>query len=645
MRQGFEAPSLSADQSAHLAALRPKCAADIVRLVSLSASGHPGGSLSSLDALLVLYAAAALDPAAPHDVDRDRVVISHGHISPGVYATLAAFGYFPLQEAFRGFRKAGSVFGGHIETVVPGVEWNTGNLGQGLSVGAGFAMAARARGASFTTFVGMGDGEQQKGQIGEARRFAVKYKLNNLVAFIDFNGLQIGGKISDVMPQDIRASWVADGWNVLDVDGHDHAALYAAFRAAVRHETANPDAPTLLLLKTVMGKGISFIENDHNYHGQALTDEMADRAFAELGQASNLAELRADRAANRDSLHHHIVVDRDINLDLGEPLTYTESNDCRSAYGNAMTDLAKRNVNRPGSWPIVAVSADLEGSVKLGGFRKTAPNWFFEGGIAEHSSATMVGAASKERVVPVFSTFGMFAFAETYNQNRLSDQNGSAPKLIVTHCGLDVGEDGPTHQCIDYVSLLRNLYGFELYVPADPNETDRIVRFAIGRYAPIAVAMGRSKLPILTDESGAPLYGGSATFEPGRWSTVRNGTDAVVFAYGSMVYRAVAAHDLLKAKGISLKVVNASSLKPHDEAAILDAARSIGTLVTYEDQCVNTGLGALVAATLGDNGIAARLRRLGVKQYGTSGKPDDLYAEQGLAPADLARNVEEMLGR
>jgi transketolase len=257
----------------------------------------------------------------------------------------------------------------------------------------------------------------------------------------------------------------------------------------------------------------------------------------------------------------------------------------------------------------------------------------------------MVGAASKEQVVPVFSTFGMFAIAETYNQNRLSDQNGAAPKIIVTHCGLDVGEDGPTHQCIDYVPLLRNLYGFELYVPADPNETDRIVRFAIGRYAPIAVAMGRSKLPILTDEAGAPLYGGSATFEPGRWTTVRNGTDAVVFAYGSMVYRAVAAHDLLKQKGISLKVVNASSLKPHDEAAILDAARSIGTLLTYEDQCVNTGLGAIVAATLGDNGIAARLRRLGVKQYGTSGKPDDLYAEQGLAPADLARSVEELLGR
>ena len=630
MRQGFETPSLSVDQSAHLAELRRSAAADIVRLVSLSASGHPGGSLSSLDALLVLYASAALDPAAPHHADRDRLVVSHGHISPGVYATLAGFGYFDIREAFRGFRRAGSVFGGHVESVVPGVEWNTGNLGQGLSVGAGFAMAARARGASFTTFVGMGDGEQQKG---------------NLVAFIDFNGLQIGGKISDVMPQDIRASWVADGWNVLDVDGHDHAALYAAFRAAVRHETANPDAPTLLLLKTVMGKGISFIENDHNYHGQALTDEMADRAFAELGQTSNLAELRADRAANRDSFHHHIVVDRDINLDLGEPLTYTESNDCRSAYGNAMTDLAKRNVDRPGSWPIVAVSADLEGSVKLGGFRKAAPNWFFEGGIAEHSSAAMVGAASKERVVPVFSTFGMFAFAETYNQNRLSDQNGAAPKIIVTHCGLDVGEDGPTHQCIDYVSLLRNLYGFELFVPADPNETDRIVRHAIGRYAPIAVAMGRSKLPILTDESGAPLYGGSATFEPGRWTTVRNGTDAVVFAYGSMVYRAVAAHDLLKAKGISLKVVNASSLKPHDEAAILEAARSVGTLLTYEDQCVHTGLGAIVAATLGDNGIAARLRRLGVKQYGTSGKPDDLYAEQGLSPADLVRNVEELLGK
>ena len=209
MRQGFETPSLSVDQSAHLAELRRSAAADIVRLVSLSASGHPGGSLSSLDALLVLYASAALDPAAPHHADRDRLVVSHGHISPGVYATLAGFGYFDIREAFRGFRRAGSVFGGHVESVVPGVEWNTGNLGQGLSVGAGFAMAARARGASFTTFVGMGDGEQQKGQIGEARRFAVKYKLNNLVAFIDFNGLQIGGKCPRTRTG-TRVRWWAD---------------------------------------------------------------------------------------------------------------------------------------------------------------------------------------------------------------------------------------------------------------------------------------------------------------------------------------------------------------------------------------------------------------------------------------------------
>jgi transketolase len=645
MGLGFERDTLSPADLDRLRSLRTQCAADIVRLVSLAACGHPGGSLSTLDALLVLYTCGALDPAAPHDDHRDRVVISHGHISPGVYATLGNLGYFDMRECYRGFRRAGSVFGGHVESVVPGVEWNTGNLGQGLSAGVGFALAARVRGKSHNVFVGMGDGEQQKGQVGEARRFAAKFKFSHLIAFVDVNGLQIGGKTSDIMPMDIAGGWIADGWNVIEVDGHDLAELYRAFRAAVRRQTANPDAPTVLLLRTVMGKGISFIEHDHNYHGQALSDEMTVRAFAELGVEDNLAALRADRAAHTDSLHHRIVVDRDIRVDVGEPITYRESTDCRTAYGAFLADMARRNHQKPGHWPIVGVSADLEGSVKMGGFRKGAPDWFFEGGIAEHNHAVVVGAASKDRVVPFFSTFGMFAVAEGYNQQRLNDQNGAAPKIVVTHCGLDVGEDGPTHQSIDYVGLIRNLFGFELYVPADPNETDRILRAVTPRYAPTVVAMGRSKLPILTNASGDPLYGGDARFEPGVWTTVREGSDAVVFAYGPMVYRAVEAHEALARQGVSLRVVNASSLKPIDERAILDAARTIGRIVVYEDQAHDSGLGLVVAATLGEHGVAAQLRRMAVRRYGSSGKPDALYAEQGLAPSDLVTSVLRLVGR
>ncbi len=631
---GFDAPTLSDDVRASLSEQRRHAAADIVRLTTLAGCGHPGGSLSTLDALLVLYACMQHDPAEPHRADRDRVIVSHGHISPGVYSTLGAHGYFDMRDAYIGFRRAGSVFGGHVESVVPGVEWNTGNLGQGLSAGCGLALGARVRGHDWHTFVLMGDGEQQKGQISEARRFAAKYRLTGLTALVDVNGLQIGGATDDIMPMNLGAMWAADGWRVVEVDGHDHDALYAALRDAVR---GDHDAPTVLLMRTVMGRGLPFIENDHRYHGQALTADMVEETFRVLELDNDIAELKALRAANREELPHRIPVDRAVEIAPGVPATYgvDVTTDCRSAYGHALDDLARVNATHPGAWPIVGFSCDLEGSVKMNAFHKRVPERFFEVGISEHHAAVLAGAISHTRVVPFYSTFGMFAVDEGYNQQRLNDQNHTNIKVVMTHCGLDVGEDGPTHQCIDYVALLRNLFGWQVFVPADPNECDRIVRHVATQYGPTCVAMGRSKLATIATLDGEPALGGDHRFEPGVWPVLRDGDDAVVFAVGPMVSRAVTVSDELRAEGFGLRVVNASSLQPFDRDAILKAGREVGRVLTYEDHNVHTGLGAIVAGVYGDEGVAVKLRRLGVSRYGTSGVPDDLFAEQGLAPSDL----------
>lgn len=644
MPHGFDAPALSTETIQSLTERRAQAAANALTLVTLANSGHPGGSLSTLDALMLIYQCANLDGKNPDDPNRDRVVVSHGHISPGVYSTLADAGYFEIQDAFNGFRRAGSAFGGHIEKEVPGVEWNTGNLGQGLSVGAGFAIGGRANKQDFNVFVGMGDGEQQKGQISEARRFAAHFELSNLIAFIDVNGLQIGGKTDDIQKMDLAADWEADGWNVLEIDGHDFAEIYEGFRAAVTRETKNPNAPTVLLLRTVMGKGVSFIEDLAKYHGTALSVDQLRDAYKELGVEDNFDKIQATRDAATIP-HAEFQRNRDVNIDLGTPRTYpiTEKTDCRSAYGNALEDLAIANRDREGAWPILGISCDLEGSVKMGGFRKATPQNFIEAGIAEHNAAVVAGAASIMNTVPFFSTFGMFAIVEAYNQQRLNDQNEAAPRVVVTHCGLDVGEDGPTHQCIDYVSLAHNIFGFELYSPADPNETDRIIRSVAGRQVPSMVTMGRSKLPTIATLDGKPALAGD--FVPGKWVTLRPGNDAVIFTFGVMTYRAVEASDMLRKEGIELRVVNASSLKPFDREAIIEAAKSSGVLFTYEDHNVHTGLGSIVAGVLGDEGIAAKLKRMGVSQYGTSGKPDDLFAEQGLSPKDVVAAVKKALGK
>ena len=176
------------------------CRGDILTMTSLAASGHPGGSMSSIDALLTVYNIANINRNNLHDLNRDRIFVSHGHISPAVYSCLARKGILPQDEYIAYFRKAGSMYEGHIERSIPGVEWTTGNLGQGLSAACGAAVAGKVNGNEFDIYVFMGDGEHEKGQITEARRFAVKYNLSNITVIVDYNTLQISGDISNVMP-------------------------------------------------------------------------------------------------------------------------------------------------------------------------------------------------------------------------------------------------------------------------------------------------------------------------------------------------------------------------------------------------------------------------------------------------------------
>lgn len=240
--------------------------AAILGMTTLAASGHPGGSMSSIDLILALYSIIKHDPRQPSWPGRDRIVVSNGHISPAVYSALALNGYHLMDDAVAQFRLMGSPFEGHIEREVTGVEWSSGNLGQGLSAGAGMALASRINQIPYRVYVLMGDGEQQKGQLSEARRFARKYELNNLTAIVDYNGLQISGNIFDVMPQNIRENWESDGWQVLEADGHNFVEIFAALESA-----HNSEIPTMILARTVMGKGVPFMENQHKYHGSPLS--------------------------------------------------------------------------------------------------------------------------------------------------------------------------------------------------------------------------------------------------------------------------------------------------------------------------------------------------------------------------------------
>ena len=633
----FDAEKLDERSLKKLSDLSRLARGDILKMTTLAGSGHPGGSMSSIDFYLVLYSYANVHPQSPSDPNRDRIVISHGHTSPGVYASLGRIGFFPIEAAIATFRNAGSPFEGHVEKGIPGVEWNTGNLGQGLSAGCGFALGSKILKKGFHVFVAMGCGEQQKGQISEARRFAIKYGLDNLTVIVDYNCRQISGVTQEIMPQNISRNFESDGWKVMEVDGHQFEEIYTAFREATLSKH-----PTLIIAHTTMGKGISFMEGKEEFHGRALTLEEYKKAAQELGVEDDLDRYRQIREKGTLPFHGRKYPVEVPSIQTGNSRSYEREQklDNRSAFGNALVDIAKANVREGSPLPVAVFDCDLASSVKTAGFAKRFPDHFFQGGIQEHNTATIAGAISTLGLLSFFADFGVFGVDETYNQHRLNDINGTNLKLICTHDGLDVGEDGKTHQCIDYMGMMQNLFGYKMIVPADPNQTDRVIRYVAKTHGNFLVAMGRSPILILLTEEGTPLFGSPYQFQYGHADLIRNGKDAAIITTGGMVYRAVQAWQKLREKGVAVQILNISCLSDLDVEAILKAAGT-GIIITYEDHHAQTGLGSLIANFLAGRGLGILFRKLGINQYGSSGKPDDLYRMQGLDVESLVQAVME----
>ena len=264
-----------------LAELCKEMRVDIIRMLLEAGSGHPGGSLSAIDALACLYFGGVLRyrPDEPRWPDRDRFVLSKGHCSPGMYTVLARAGFFP-HDWLKTFRKFESRLQGHVDRLrVPGVEASTGSLGQGLSIAVGMAIAAKLDGASWRTYCMLGDGESQAGQVWEATMSAPKFALDNLCAIVDNNQVQQTGKVDEIMPlTPLAEKFRSFNWHPIEVDGHDHAQVLDALREA----QATKGRPTAIISHTIKGKGVSWMELNPEWHGKAPNAEQAERAIAEI---------------------------------------------------------------------------------------------------------------------------------------------------------------------------------------------------------------------------------------------------------------------------------------------------------------------------------------------------------------------------
>ncbi|KKT25893.1 MAG: Transketolase [Candidatus Magasanikbacteria bacterium GW2011_GWA2_43_9] len=636
--------SLSAEHIAFLNTFSTSCRRSILEMTTNAASGHPGGSLSCIDYLSLLYAFIISQTG-------ETVIVSNGHISPAVYAVLAEMGYIQKKEVVEGFRKSGMPYEGHVTRHVPGVWYGTGPLGAGVSAASGFALAEKLKDTTSSTkkgskvFALVGDGESEEGQVYEMMHVAAKYKLENFIVFMDYNEVQLSDSLTEVMPYDPKAHFTAAGWHVIEVDGHDYTAMWKALKEAYDVK----GKPVFILGKTVMGKGVDFMEKtgrakEATWHGKAATQEQIDGVLNE-----QIALSEEKRSEIGDFLKKYVswkpkkpVFSELLSatkIKTGKPRVYTagEMTDCRSAYGNALLDLATLNKN------IVALTADLAGSVKTDGVQKTFSERHIEVGVAEQQMVSMSGGMSLSGFVPFCSTFGAFMTSRAKDQARVNDINMTNVKMVATHCGLSVGEDGPTHQAIDDSGSMLGLFNTMTLEPADPNQCDRMIRFVASHYGNFYVRMGRHKVPVLTKQNGSVLFDADYEYYYGRCDVLRTGKDVTIAAMGGTVAEALAAWKVLKEKGVSAEVVIVSSIKQFD-APLFTSLKKTKKLVTVEDHNTHSGLASQLAAALQEKKIVLdACVNLGVREYQLSGTWDELYAAAGIDRGAIEISVRKMI--
>jgi len=631
--------SLNEEHTDFLKVLSKSCRNAIVAMTNNSQSGHPGGSCSMIDYLALLYAFIISQTG-------EDLIISNGHTSPAAYSILAEMGYVDRTDVIEKFRKVGEIYEGHITRYVPGIHYGTGPLGIGVSVATGLAVAEKLNKKNRRIFTTAGDGECDEGQIYEMMHFANKYKLDNLTLFVDYNQVQLTDSLENIMPINLKQIFESADWNVIEIDGHDYQEMWHAIG-----NSYDSIKPTVILGHTIMGKGVSFMEPDgaahkSTWHGIPPKPEQAENELKGPlkmtdDETKMLDEFRANNVKwkPKDPAKYFIEpLSLMPGVKIGKPniLKAGTKADCRGSYGKALLDLAKLNPN------IVSMTADLGGSVKTTIMQKEFPDRVFEVGIAEQHMVSFAGGLSLTSFIPFASTFGVFMSSRAKDQARLNDINQTNVKMVSTHCGLSVGEDGPTHQTVDDMGSFLGLFNTYILEPADPNQTDHIIRYVASHYGNFYVRMGRHKFEVILKEDGTPFYDEKYEFEYGKADLIRSGNQVTVVASGSTVNIAVDIADKLKDEA-PIEIIAISSLKQIDTDLLIPSLQKTKKLITIEDHNPNNGLASQVNSVVAQESLSIVINNLAVDKYQLSGKPLELYEEAGIGPISLEKAIRAII--
>ncbi len=595
-----------------------------VRATTEAGSGHPSSCCSAADIVATLFfSVMRYDPKNPKHPNNDRFILSKGHAAPLLYAAWAEAGLFDKQDLLK-LRTLASDLEGHPTPRLSFVDVATGSLGQGLAAGVGMALnAKRLDQSSYRTYVLLGDGESVEGSVWESVELARHYALDNLCAIVDVN--RLGQSDPTMLQHDMegyRARWAGFGWHAIVVDGHDPAALLAAFDEAARTK----GNPTVLLARTFKGKGISFVEDRPDWHGKALKKgEEAQKAIDELTRqlkpGAGEPEIRRPETSVNGA--------RPVNAMAPPAYKPADSVATREAFGAALAALGEANPL------VVGLDADVKNSTFTDKFGKQFPGRFFENFIAEQN---MVGAAVGLAAcgkIPFAATFACF-LTRAYDFIRMAAISHSNIKLMGSHVGVSIGEDGPSQMGLEDIAMMAAQPGMVVLYPSDAVCTHQLVEAAAAHRGPVYIRTGRPKSPI--------LYGNDETFNIGGSKVVRQSQSdqLTIVAAGVTLFEALKAYDQLKEAGVSVRVIDLYCIVPIDRATLLDSARATqGRILTVEDHYEHGGLGDAVLSAVGSEGV--RVHKLAVREIPHSGKPDELIDRFGIGARTIVETAKRIL--
>ena len=595
----------------------------ILRATGQAGSGHPTSSLSAVELMTALFFGGTFryDPERPDHPNNDRLIFSKGHASPLLYALWAAAGQLSEDELMT-YRHFDSPLEGHPSMRFRFTESATGSLGQGLSIGVGMALSARHLDRlPYRTWVLLGDSEMAEGSQWEAIELAAHYRLDNLVGVIDVN--RLGQRGETMYGHDLdayRRRLDAFGWRTFEVDGHSFEQIRTAYEEIT---SAADGRPSMVVARTVKGKGVDFVEDRNGFHGKALEGDDLERALESLGEVDR--EAVGVLAAPDD-----LLPETRPAAEAAEPeYEPGASVPTRNAYGNALVRLAP---HYPG---LVSLDGEVSNSTRAAYLKKDRPERFFEMYIAEQNMVgTALGLALRGKM-PFVSTFAAF-MTRAFDQIRMSQYSEPNLKLVGSHAGVSIGEDGPSQMGLEDLAMFRSIRDSVVLYPSDAYSAERLVECAAEHAGIVYLRTTREGTPV--------IYGPEDTFRVGGSAVLRSGPDDVstVVAAGVTLHEALAACGTLAGEGLAVRVIDLYCVKPLDRDTLFAAARETGALVTVEDHYPAGGLGEAVATALAESGIPARLRRLAVGKKPRSGKPSELLAYEEIDREAIARAVREI---